>query len=842
VLLGLFTGTTIGAGYLLAGVPNVELMTLITALAGAALGARSGFVVGAVAMLIYSLGSPYGVPLPVLLAAQTAGLGFAGVLGSWTAGRIAADLAGGRRTAALVRAGLTGLGATFLFDLLTNLAIILGFEMQAALVLAGALPFFLIHAGVNTALFAGLVPLLLPRLTGLNRGPLIGRSGGGLLAVAVCGLLCSGTAARAQEAGADSLTTAAVGAAVPARPDSFATTGGDSLDRPAAVPAPLVGAAAAFGWKRPLWEPFAPTALDWLGWYSPLVPVRDGGLGASAAILGEAGTSPVPTFTRDGIPVGTGHVLADDPSLVPTENLKYVRTVSGSDGWGGTDGLVALETDDDDPGRATSGYRGIKGNHETYFRAIHVLTPQAAWRAAFEFEESVDNEGYNFSGLTDADFAASGGEFPGHGKVRQSRTRLFRQLDQENRFVVEYTGGRKTKDSLPALGADHQEIWDDGVAATLNGRLGGWKLDTSFFWKNRDVEWGDRDTTASLGRRRKVETGREGVTLALNRAPAGSPSGTPTTGLRAQFLHWRVYDQGIDPNWVGAFPGGGDGEGASALVTGRSVVALGPSRLDLVLGAQWDRHGGWGPEFGLGLDAGGDRPWYRLDVTYGGRAPRSDELLTPLLRVVADRSLTVLPNEELGREKTARAGLLLQGGLLGLDLAVDGSVRRLTGGITWNETDAGGDVGRWENNLALDSAGVTGRLGRQGRFLGWGRLMLEGTWRTFEVKEGHASLLPPEKYLRLHAMWENHFFQEDGILQLALFSTHQGEMADPWDVTRTYVLPSRTVHDLVAGFRLVGAHLSLAFRNLTGERTRLTSGALSTGRETDMRLLWNFRY
>ena len=43
VLLGLFAGTAVGAGYLLAGIPNVELMTLIAALAGSVLGAGRGF-------------------------------------------------------------------------------------------------------------------------------------------------------------------------------------------------------------------------------------------------------------------------------------------------------------------------------------------------------------------------------------------------------------------------------------------------------------------------------------------------------------------------------------------------------------------------------------------------------------------------------------------------------------------------------------------------------------------------------------------------------------------------------------------------------------------------------
>jgi hypothetical protein len=67
-------------------------------------------------------------------------------------------------------------------------------------------------------------------------------------------------------------------------------------------------------------------------------------------------------------------------------------------------------------------------------------------------------------------------------------------------------------------------------------------------------------------------------------------------------------------------------------------------------------------------------------------------------------------------------------------------------------------------------------------------------------------------------------------------------MADPWDVTRSYILPTRTVHDLLVGFRLVGANLSLAFRNLTGEKTRMTAGALSHEQELDLRLHWTFRY
>ncbi len=847
VLLGLFTGTAVGVGYLLAGVPNVELMTLVIALAGAVLGLRAGFLAGVLAAAIYSLGSPFGLPHPLLLLAQTCGLGLAGVVGRWGSGPVIRGLANRQRVRAMIWAGGTGFVATLLYDLLTNLALISAFDLAPAVVLAGAVLFFLIHAGANTVFFAVLLPVLLPRLAHLGRAPLAGSSAGpsALPAVILLVMFTSGNA-FAQELESDPMATAPADSVLNVEgradvPDSLTTP----IDRPRSpVSDSSRRAMETKGWRRPLWTPFAPTALTWLNWYSPWILVNDGGLGAPAVVIGEAGTSRVPMFTRDGIPVGTGHVLADDPVLVPTEGLVLRDEGMGADGWGGTGGLIKLETEDPDPGKAVSAYRGVKGNHETYFRAIHVLTPQAAWRAAFEFEESLDQEGYNFTEDPDEIFQESRPDgFPGHGKVRQSRTRIFRRLDDEKQLVVEYANGRKTKDSLPALGAEQMEIWDDGIAATMNARTGAWRWRTSLFWKNRDIEWGDRDTLGVNNERRKVETGREGLILYLTRAPqSGQDGNSSLTGLSLRFTRWRIYDTGTSDSWAEGFTGSGNGEGHSTLVSVRTGVRAGASRLVLGLGGQWDRHAGFGPELDLTWSADDRDPWWRIALNYGGRAPRSDELLTPLLHVVDTRRLALLPNPDLEREKTFRAGLLLKRRLLGIDLAFDGSVRRLTEGITWEALVQDGNQGVWTNGLEMDAARLTGSLGREGRFLGWGRVKLEGTWQSFDEKMGRASFLPPDKYLRLHVMWENHFFKEDGILQLALFSTRQAEMADPWDVTRTYRLPTRTVHDLLVGFRLVGANLSLAFRNLTGEKTRMTAGALSHSQELDLRLYWAFRY
>ena len=74
VLLGLFVGVALGLGYLLAGVPNVELMTVTVALGGAVMGPAAGALCGALAAGIFSLASPIGAPLPLVLAAQVTGM------------------------------------------------------------------------------------------------------------------------------------------------------------------------------------------------------------------------------------------------------------------------------------------------------------------------------------------------------------------------------------------------------------------------------------------------------------------------------------------------------------------------------------------------------------------------------------------------------------------------------------------------------------------------------------------------------------------------------------------------------------------------------------------------
>ena len=254
-----------------------------------------------------------------------------------------------------------------------------------------------------------------------------------------------------------------------------------------------------------------PSSRIWNG--GPPIFRPSGGLGAPVFLAGEGGVTGNPTFLRDGVPLGTGHALLDDPWLVPNQGLDVAAISLGPSISAGTDGAVSLVSDDMAPDRAVSLYRGSKGPHETYHRGFSLTTPRAAWRLSFLFDESLDKEGFNTTALPDEIFA-DGEEFRGHARVRSSRTRLIRQLDPVSRLTLEYHNGRKTKDDLPAWGVDHQETWSAGAAATMESRMSSWRWRAILHAEQRDTRFGDRPTAAGpASDARLIETTRQGLVL-----------------------------------------------------------------------------------------------------------------------------------------------------------------------------------------------------------------------------------------------------------------------------------------------------------------------------------------
>jgi energy-coupling factor transport system substrate-specific component len=154
----LFTALSVALGFLLAAVPNVELMTLSVFLAGVFCGPRAGVFVGVLSESLFSMLNPLGPALPPLLAAQLMGFGLVGLAGGLLGPRLRPGRPGG-----VAASALAGFILTLIYDALTNAAtafIALGPRRLAegigGVFVAGIL-FMVIHVGVNTAVFAAAV-------------------------------------------------------------------------------------------------------------------------------------------------------------------------------------------------------------------------------------------------------------------------------------------------------------------------------------------------------------------------------------------------------------------------------------------------------------------------------------------------------------------------------------------------------------------------------------------------------------------------------------------------------------------------------------------------------------
>ncbi len=146
----------VAAGYSLAGVPNVELMTLIVFTSGWLTGAGGGAATGAVAMTVFTMANPYGAAVPLPAVAQISCMALAGGSG----GLWARSERGRRLSPDPISMALMGAGVTLIYDLATNAAIGISFS-QLVPTLAAGVPFALVHILANALIFALAGPYLI---------------------------------------------------------------------------------------------------------------------------------------------------------------------------------------------------------------------------------------------------------------------------------------------------------------------------------------------------------------------------------------------------------------------------------------------------------------------------------------------------------------------------------------------------------------------------------------------------------------------------------------------------------------------------------------------------------
>jgi len=826
VLLGLFAGTGIGLGYMLSALPGLELMSTNAALAGAALGPLGGAAVGMVALVVYSLGSPFGPPVPLMLIAQALGMGLAGLAGGVVGPAVVRRGVG---PGALLGAGVAGALVALTIDLLTNLAVAVQFAMPMTVVLAGGAAIAALHAGTVAVAWALLLPLLSGRLARLRcPGPRV---------VGVAFLLTLSASLVAERAHASAVAEAdSVAVAVD---DAMNPTVLDSLDAPLPLPTDSLatrpgppGPRLPEGWKRPLWRPFHATLAERLSRTSAWLPVRDGGPGATMVIFGEPGTSIAPQLWRDGVPLGMGHRYLDDHESWSLAGRELTTITRGFGHAGEMAGAIEWTLRDRAPDRDVLDTYWYAGPHETRLRDVQFLTASADWRLAFDFYEHIDREGYDFRAPGEVRYPELDDEFSlafwGNAAVRSGRGRLERRLEDGSLVSLSLENARKHKRGVPVSDLEQQEIWRNAVQLRWQAGRSGDGSQATAWWTDVDLM-----AAAPSAQRRLIEGAREGVRVVW--APPGS-----WADLDVMYQRWTLRDHGAPASWAPAHADSSFravGEEASFLASRRWPLGV---PLATRLGAWWSQHGG--AALGGEVVVGANRGW-RASVARAGRAPRSDEVATPWRHVVpGGRQTVVLPDADLDREREWRLAAGWFGRLWRWDVAVESSWRRLRHGIGWEPTDEDPTVGVLANGVAMDAATVTARVGGQGRFLGWLRWQAEGSWHTRRREDDLKLGLPPELQYCLSARWEQRFFAEDGILQLGAYWHNRGPMDDPWAWSRPVRLDAVSRLDAIAEFRLVGTSLGVELRNLQGGGSRLTANAVSEPLELRWRLHWTFHY
>lgn len=156
----------------LAGIPNVELVSLASFASGTLLGIRRGAAVGGIGMGLYSGMNRYGAAPPATFLSQVLGMAIVGGAGGAIAGRLASPKLAGWRASAV--AGALGLVLTLVYDGLTNLgtAFSIGAGHDPWPILVGGWLFGAWHAASNVAFFAALAPPLSAALRRRRAGTL----------------------------------------------------------------------------------------------------------------------------------------------------------------------------------------------------------------------------------------------------------------------------------------------------------------------------------------------------------------------------------------------------------------------------------------------------------------------------------------------------------------------------------------------------------------------------------------------------------------------------------------------------------------------------------------------
>ena len=602
----------------------------------------------------------------------------------------------------------------------------------------------------------------------------------------------------------------------------------------------ILAAAGSAASEGPVtWDPFPSELPDVLRLESPWLGIAAGDHGASLLLLHEPGAGPLVEYLRDGLPRGTGHLRVDDPWTVALAGVEAGPVAAGVDGRM----ALPLVSAAPDSSGARLDTRFFKGGLESYLRRLSFRTPVAPWTARFDFDERILHD-FLTDGYSTADIVSGGAFADQHArraKARTARTAVSHLADDGSRTTIAYARSRKHKHLMPADGLERQEVWGEQLHVTWRGRAVGSLLTAGDAVNGTDLlaETDATTLTGDVDPERTVSVQRREARLDW-RSP-GAAWGAVVRGGAWRAAELDAY--GVLPGVVLAPSRLGRQEADARLV--RNWQA-GTHVLSAAAGAGW--HRGLGVRPAASVDLSNPDGGWRAALAWEYRTPRSDELVSPWTAVADGFVYRLLPEPDLERESVVRGALGWSGRFAGFDVGVDATARRLRDGIGWRaESFVGHDLastptGRWANGVSLDAWTASWSLARRFRFGGdlWtrARLDLRGWTAADDPAAPLPVFLPPERSAVLDARWTRSAFSGDGIFELGWQVEHRGESANPWVPGTGHRLEAVTLHHALLMFRLTGADIGVAFRNVLDADVPLAGGDAVRGREMRWRLQW----
>jgi len=153
--MAIMTALATALAYSTVALPNVTLMDVVVFIAGWTMGAAAGATVGCLSWLIYGVLNPYGFN-PVVWASTVVCEAIYGLAGG-LAKRTLSPVDRVRLKEALLLGGL-GFLATFAYDVATNIAYAVAFNVPWLLALILGAPFALVHELSNLIFFTCVAP------------------------------------------------------------------------------------------------------------------------------------------------------------------------------------------------------------------------------------------------------------------------------------------------------------------------------------------------------------------------------------------------------------------------------------------------------------------------------------------------------------------------------------------------------------------------------------------------------------------------------------------------------------------------------------------------------------